>query len=325
MAIPYTQTSMALVRAVDGTYISYPFIESGDTTTKVYNLVCTQRASDYNAAQIDLDDNMSSAANAGVIDLPSGWADSNAYFVGDTGHAPIGGGMISFTRTFANIPQSTTIASGSAFVAFPGISSTITLNTALAVTSITMTSGTKGVTIITATHSLTIGDNVNVALNFTVGSNPFIYSVTGNYRVLAVPTTTAFVIDIGHYWGEQVTLNIDSGRVWEASQGRQPVTRNVSTQTRYDYILPGVTPSISSVLDVNLPSAFAVVGVTTGTPTDVAFDTYTNGFGTFLGTLPDATEYVDMIDEEMNIIIESSLSEWAGNILVQKTKTCKAR
>lgn len=325
MAIPYTQPSMALVRAVDGTYISYPFIESGDTTTKVYNLVCTQRASDYDAAQIALDDNMSSAGNAGVIDLPSGWADSNAYFVGDTGHAPIGGGMISFTRTFANIPQSTTIASGSAFVAFPGMGRTITYNNALAVTSIAMTSGTKGVTITTATHSLTIGDNVNVTLNFTIGSDPFIYSVTGNYRVLAIPTTTAFVIDIGHYWGEQVTLNLDSGRVWEASQGRSPVTRNVSTQTRYDYILPGVTPGISSVLDVNLPPAFTVVGVTTGNPTDVAFDTYTNGNGTYLGTIPDATEYIDMIDEEMNIIIESSLSEWAGNILVQKTKTCKAR
>ena len=268
---------------------------------------------------------MSSAANAGVIDLPSGWADSNAYFVGDTGHAPIGGGMISFTRTFCNIPQSTTISSGSAFVTFPGINRTITIKTDLAVISIAMASGTKGVKITTATHSLTLGDNVNVTLNFTVGSNPFIYSVTGNYRVLVIPTTTTFVIDIGHYWGEQVTLNLDSGRVGEASPGRQPVIRNVATQTRYDYILPGVTPYISSVLDVNLPPAFAVVSINSGTPTDVAIDTYTIGPVTFIGTIPNATEYIDMIDEDMNIIIESSLAEWAGNILVQKTKTCKAR
>jgi len=32
-----------------------------------------------------------------------------------------------------------------------------------------------------------------------------------------------------------------------------------------------------------------------------------------------------MIKDEAQIVIESSLAEWAGNILVMKTKTCKAR
>ena len=70
MSIPYTQASMANVRAVEGTFISYPFLDDGDTTTKVYNMVCTQRASDYNAAQIALDDPMTNATTAGVIELP---------------------------------------------------------------------------------------------------------------------------------------------------------------------------------------------------------------------------------------------------------------
>lgn len=120
MAIPYIQPTMAFVRAVDGTYISYPFIEDGDSTSKVYNMVCTQQATDYNASQVALDTTMSSAAAAGVLVLPFP-ADSAAYFVGDTGHTPIGGGMISFTRTFANIPETVIIPSGTENFQFPGI------------------------------------------------------------------------------------------------------------------------------------------------------------------------------------------------------------
>jgi hypothetical protein len=116
----YQDATMAQVRAVDGTYISYPFIEDGDTQTKVYNMVCTQTAADYNAAQVALDTPMSSAAAAGVIALPFP-ADSTAYFVGDTDHTPAGGGMISFTRTFANIPQNVTVPSGVETYEFPGI------------------------------------------------------------------------------------------------------------------------------------------------------------------------------------------------------------
>ena len=317
MAIPYTQTSMALVRAVDGTYISYPFIESGDTTTKVYNLVCTQRASDYNAAQIDLDDNMSSAANAGVIDLPSGWADSNAYFVGDTGHAPIGGGMISFARTFCNVPQSTTIASGSAFVTFPGLRGTFAAVAPTYLSSLSMTAGTKGVTITTSVaHGLAVNSNVNVSMLYTVGADPFLYSTVGAFRVLAVPTTTSVLIDTGHYWGSQVTLNLDEGSIAQVLTLRDELAKNVSTQTRYDYILPGVTPGIISSLDINLPPAFSVSNVSTSN--------FTSGFLS-TGTIPTATQYQTMIKDEAQIVIESSLAEWAGNILVMKTKTCKAR
>jgi hypothetical protein len=326
MAIPYTQPSMALVRAVDGTFISYPFIESGDTSTKVYNLVCTQRASDYNAAQIALDDNMGSANNAGVIDLPSGWADSNAYFVGDTGHAPIGGGMISFTRTFANIPQSTTIASGSENVNFPGINVAITVEDSADIIGVTMSPSERGVTIgFSGMAPRNINDNVHVIFSFTVGSDPFIHVITGNYRVLAAANSTVR-IDIGQYWSSQVALNlVDSpGRIIPANIGRGEISRNVSTLKRYDYILPGVTPGISNILDINMPSPFGVINPYDGSPAVYASDGQT-GQVVILPTVPSATEYISFIEEEKNIIKESSLSVWAGNILVQKTITCKAK
>ena len=324
MAIPYTQASMANVRAIDGTFISYPFIEDGDTTTKVYNLICSQRASDYAANQLDLDDPMTNAAAAGVIELP--WpGDSGAFFVGDTAFASQPGGMLGFTRTFCNIPQSTTTPSGSAFVTFPEIRKPITYETSIEVTGISMTAGIKGVTLTTATaHSLAVDDNINATINFTVGSDPFIHSVSGSFQVLTVPATTTLIIDIGHYWNQQETLNIDSGRIGEASVGRGTVSRNVSTQTRYDYILPGVSPGIATVLDVNLPPAFTSVNTAAGV-IDFVVDDITIGTITYVASMPSATEYIDMIINDANIVIESSLAEWAGNILVQTTKTCKAR
>jgi len=91
-------------------------------------------------------------------------------------------------------------------------------------------------------------------------------------------------------------------------------------------MLPGVTPSVFDVLDINVPPAFEVVNENTGIITDTAFNTFTApGPITVIGTKPNATEYVAMRNNDANIVIESSLSEWAGNILVMKTKTCKAR
>jgi len=314
---------MALVRAVDGTYISYPFISDGDTTTKIYNLVCTQRASDYNAAQIALDDNMSSAANAGVIDLPSGWADSNAYFVGDTGHAPIAGGMISFTRTFANIPQSITISSGSAFVTFPGIVGYGAIGSSLNVSTAGMTAGTRGLLLTTTSeHGLTTNDTVYLSMDYTVGSDPFIHQVMGQFLAYSVPSTTSLIVDIGQNWNDTVFINASNIKLRKNDLVRDPISYNVSTQTRYDYILPGVTSWANDVLDIQVTSPFYAV-TADGEPTDSVNDTIPSPLT--LPTVPDATTYVNMIKNEHHLVIESSLSEWAGNILVQKTKTCKAR
>jgi hypothetical protein len=323
MAIPYNEASMALVRAVDGTYISYPFIESGDTSTRVYKLSCTQRGSDYNAAQIDLDDNMGSANNAGVINLPTGWADSNAFFVGDTGHSPVGGGMISFTRTFANIPQSINIASGSEFFTFPGIWKPRTAGDTKGVTSISTTAGTRGVTLSHLAPGVSIGSNIQASLSYTVGTDPFVHTVNGSFRVLGASTNTTR-IDIGHYWSGPVALN-GSGSFIPGDLFRTEESKNVATKTRYDYLLPGVTPGISNSIDINLPPPFSVITGTTGEATKLVSDGDTIDTIEVLETIPTATAYLDLIEEEKNIVIDASLSVWAGNILVMKTKTCKAQ
>ena len=324
MPIPYTQTSMALVRAVDGTYISYPFVDRGDTNTKVYNLVCTQRASDYNAAQIDLDDNMSSAANAGVIELPTGWADSNAYFVGDTGHSPLPGGMLQFTRTFANIPAYSQTSTGSYGYTFPGLGgfAATTLEES-DISSVSMTLGTLGVTVVTSDAlTLSVGDKIDMLLKYKDAGSDFVYVISGEVFVLSVTNTTTFTADIGRYFDSQTTLTLVSGEVRKPSnENRPPLQQQGQLTESLTYILPGVTVGVTSTDDIQVPPIFAPweIVISEGSPTQ-----YNRVNVLSTSSTPTSADYLTMMKNGESIIAESSLQKWLGNILVQSVKTVKA-
>lgn len=430
MSIPYTQPTMANVRAVEGTFISHPFVEDGDTTTKVYNMVCTQRESDYNSAQITLNDTMSSASSAGVLELPFP-ADSAAYFVGDTNHSPIGGGMVSFTRTFANIPNTITTPSGSQFVTFPGLNNghlqitamsmseatndtfittgsphgldgagdkiwiknltwiqddgvnpptnevygdyptrfvEVTIKDVISTTQFSLfkswddtytldvqsgeawnkeqneyqistiemsSTGTVGVKIdTTVTNSINVGDLINVFVNFKVGTNgTFVQTVSSRYPVLA-KSGNKIIVDVGLYWAQQDDLVIVGvGRLADTGSARAPQSFNVPTSTTYEYVLPGVELGVPSAEDVNVPQSFRVIDQQTGDIVNTAKNPsvtiiYAVGeviFVSVRGTIPTSSEYQTMVGSRTNIVIESSISEWAGNILLLKTKTCRAQ
>jgi hypothetical protein len=426
----YQDATMAQVRAVDGTYISYPFLDDGDTQTKVYNMVCTQLATDYNAAQVALDTPMSSAAAAGVIALPFP-ADSTAYFVGDTGHTPAGGGMISFTRTFANIPQPITVPSGSQFVTFPGYTeSGITIDdvyTEVGVTGIFITTSSAhglsveepaylrrvqftgtgisekfafppisdyenedfypyavlevvdtttfridpqdtgynaptpgadltivsgdfqkssvngniisitanplgaGLMLTTDTpHLAGQGEQLAINLQYKLGTSDETYSVNGFYELVSVPSSTTFTIDVGKTFTAGQIITLQTGATFDyVGKSRSSVSFNVNTDTSYDYILPGVTQGYATASDVNIPQSFNVYKNSGGEITDTCADNSVTEFPNLIliqfKTIPTATQYTRMVSNGANIVIESSLSEWAGNILVLKTKTCKAR
>lgn len=324
MPIPYTQSTMALVRAVDGTHISYPFVDRGDTTTKVYNLVCTQRASDYNAAQIDLDDNMSSAANAGVIELPSGWADSNAYFVGDTDHSPIAGGMLQFTRTFANVPAYSQTSTGSYGYTFPGLGGfAATTQQESDIASVSMTLGTLGVTVVTHDElTLDVGDKIDMLLKYKDAGSDFVYVISGEVFILSVANTTTFTVDIGRYFDSQTTLTVVSGAVRKPSnENRPPLQQQGQLTESLTYILPGVTVGVASTDDIQVPPIFAPweVVISEGSPTQ-----YNRVNVLSTSSNPTSTEYLTIRKNGESIVVESSLQKWLGNILVQSVKTIRA-
>ena len=434
---------MALVRAGDGTHISYPFLEDGDTSTKVYKMFCTQLATAYDAGQISLDAPMTSAATAGVQTLPFS-SDSAAYFVGDTGHTSVGGGMISFTRTFANIPQTITRASGSEFYTFPGYAASavtvddlytesgvsgifVTLSSAhglvvgddaplrsvtfyetsaappaatdyeqfavppflnntytgyevlevvdtvtfridpqdpgytapTAGVDLTVTEGDfqktfgggnitsmlvnpsgAGILITTNTAHLSgQGDDLAINLQYKIGNlfgndveNPDrIHSINGTYKLISAPSSTTFVIDVGRTFDVSQSLTVQPGGSFKSTgKNRTPFSTNASTDMVYTYVLPGITRGYTTADDVKPAQPFAVYNAVDGAVVDICQNARFLRIGGNLyfaqtATVPTAAEYARMISTEANIVIESSLSRWAGNILVIKTKTCKAR
>ena len=104
MAIPYTSGDFTLTRCIDH-WVEYPFIESGDAATKIYYMRCMVNTANY-APLTTGTGNLTSAATAGVIALPSGFADATARFCEDTSFTSTSGGTSEFTRVFANVPAS---------------------------------------------------------------------------------------------------------------------------------------------------------------------------------------------------------------------------
>lgn len=315
MSIPYIQPTLAQVRAV-GANIQYPFLDIGDTDTKVYVMQCMQLASSYSSSQVALDTTMTSASAAGVIELPFS-ADSQAYFVGDTGHA-YADAMVSFNRTFANIPASNTSPIGTQIHTYPGISGFAgTSGARVSLSSISMTLGTPGITMTTSSdHGLNVGDVVYAEYKYT--ESP--YSVVGTFynyaRVLAVPSTTQVRVQTGQYYNSQVTLNLVSGNLTLAvSRGRKPFTTIATVTEVNSYLLPGVTAGISTYDDILVQPPFMPINTSTGETVTTITDT----------TSPTRAEYNEMIRDGDSIILASNLERWRGNIYKQSTKQIKAQ
>ena len=102
MTAIYTKGDFSQARVVDYN-VSYPMSQYGDTSTKLYSLVCVVNANDYTIPFSS--SSLSSASSVGVIELPI--TDSTARYVGDTSSS-ISGGKLQFVRRYAEIPNSRT-------------------------------------------------------------------------------------------------------------------------------------------------------------------------------------------------------------------------
>lgn len=103
MSVVYTSGTFTSARVIDH-WIEYPFLEFDDNTTKIYYLKCQVNTASYSPLVVGTG-NLTSAATAGVISLPSGFTDANARFINDSPPQSISGGQIQFVRKFANIPE----------------------------------------------------------------------------------------------------------------------------------------------------------------------------------------------------------------------------
>ena len=311
MSLPTTDTTFASVRAVSQTHIEYPFIEAGDSSTKVYRMICQINASDYDPAQIALDDTMVSAAAAGVIALPFP-ADASAYFVGDANHSPMDGGMLEFERVFANIPQPSTDPAGSEIFTFPGLPSVTSTSSAISISSIS--SSTNVVTLILPTaHGMSTGDifryyfRLNISYHGQTQTHLFFNNAT------CLSGTAGYSLKISYTLPANASFVV--GRVFpNASRGRKQVSRRASTQLDYDYFLPGISVGITTSQQIILPQRFEAYRYSEG-------NTVTS---LNVNTSPTSIEYNEIVDSEGLLVLDSGVEKWKGNILRRVVKSIRA-
>jgi hypothetical protein len=312
MSIPYLSTNeFDTARPNIDSWIEFPFINKGDSTTKVYHLRCTMLRSDYDPSDVALDTTMASATNAAVTSLPFA-ADVNAYFVGDYDHQISDGVLITFDRQFANIPIPTVDPAGSEIFTFPGLPATSGTGSRLTISTASVTNNVLTV-ITSSSHGMSSGDNFRFYLRGTTaifGRNYGGY-IYGNGT--AISGTSGSTIKFNAYLPESFTFtsgNIDPF----ASRGRKQVSRKSSTQLEYQYYLPGVSPGITTTQDINLPQRFEAFRYSEGN-TVSTLNSYTN---------PSAIEYNAIVDGDGFLVLDSGISRWKGNITRQTVKSIRA-
>lgn len=288
MSLPTEDEIFALVRAVSQTYTEYPFIESGDNTTKVYHLICVVNQSAY--APIALDTPMAGAAAAGVIELP--FTDGTAYFVGDFNHSPLDGGMLEFERVFANIPAARNeIVTGTTSYTYPGVeyepdSSSEYDATGFSDTATTTTlSGLSGGT-------YTVGDIVEVKLS-TEDSSGVTMSTTGTKEVIESGSSSVTVSRVN------ALTDFVSGSVSTlTNQPKGSISLATGTFTDFTYYLPGVTGDVATPKEVPVTPAFR-----------------TNALLLSSSSIPSIAEYNLKVTEKEFLTIESKITRYMGNII----------
>lgn len=291
MPIPYESATDAFqtARVGAGTYIEYPFTHEGDTTAKIYHIICD--VYDVNYSPIALDTVLS--ASAGFTGLPTGYANSSAFHIGDFNKQKLDGGLVRFDRRFATIPATrSNILTGTSAYTYPGMG-----GTGGGVTS-TIT-GISGNSTITASTSATIGDTVQVQLT-TTDSSGVILTSGGSFIALAGTGSSQVVVagfsSLGTFVSGSITV--------AATTVRKPVNLAAGTFTTYTYSMP------TSFTDVTLTDVFKPSSLTLNT-----------------GTNPTAVEYQTLIDDDTEngyLTISSEVTKYAGNIVQKADVKIKA-
>ena len=312
MSIPYySSTDFDTARPNQDSWIEFPFINLGDSSTKVYHLKCTMLRSDYDPALVPLDTTMASAANAKVTSLPF-TANASAYFVGDYDHSISDGVLITFDRQFATIPQKTFEPAGSEIFTFPGLPETAGTGTVKTISSLTTSSGTQTLQL-SSSHGMAAGDN-------------FRYYIRGSYAVFGRTYYTSFYGDgvcISPTSGSTITLftylpnnlTFTSGAVYPfSSRGRKQVSRKASTQIENDYFLPGISPNVATSQSIPLPQKFEAYYYAQGNTIEFLKS----------ATTPTANDYNALVDSDGFLVLDSGISVWKGNIIRRSIKLIRA-
>lgn len=315
MSIPSVPTAFANVRATVRTSVAYPFIELGDTSTKVYTMRCSILRDSYNAAQVSLDATMANATNAGVITLPFA-ADASAYYCGDFNHNVTDGGMIEFDRVFANIPANRTNRfNGITTYTFPqvfGVTAPSTFDFTISSVALEGTDKVK-VTCSASTASLAPSANYAPRIYLTIttndGVNPDV-THSGYYEV-EEQSGSYVIVSLFSFESTFVSGNL--------TKVPKPTGKKTLTTTAFvdnTFYLPGVTAGITTIDDVPEVTVFEVVYNPSGASISATYPS---------NSTPTSWEYEQMRQDGDYLIVKSEIRRYKGNILERIDTKVRAR
>ena len=289
-------------------HITYPFASQGDIVTKIVHQPLLQLADRYEPPTIG------GVFSSGLANLSgSPVTIGSAYCVGDTEPQPAEAGLVSFTRMWANIPAPRLIPSGTTLYQFVGLPSGIS-GSPKTVTA--MSSTANSLTLTSAAHGYSLGDQIMLKVRFTVGARG--YSLIYLSPITAVTTDTITftrgVLSTG-------TIVFVSGTVTKQQSYRKTFQAKSSTMTQFEYVLPGVTSGVSDASDYLPLLPFAPVLASTG-QSIADYADLENTLTAF--TNPTDAEYRSLITEGSLLIAESDIALWKGPILERKTLLVRA-
>lgn len=308
MSIPiYTSADFDTPRVINS-QITYPFSNEDDVVTKQYDYMCAVRKSEY--VPIALDVTMTTAAIADVIELP--YVDAAAYHVGDYDHVVSDDDLMTFRRSFSQIPATRdSVVTAPMSYTFPGVTSGNLNNaTQSAVSSVSYSSTTGQLTINCASNivGLTAGDTIFLELTTTqtIGTEEVTFNYS-KYRVASVFNNAAQV-KVLH---PAITGTLKKGKVYVLTEQGEAMHATVAgTITKFEYFLPGVTTGITTPSNVLPSPIFSPFSTFTGETVIALSDT----------TVPTATSYKASVAANEQLTIDSRITKYIGNIIQKADK-----
>lgn len=223
------------------------------------------------------------------------------------------GELMRYECDFATIPASRDDVDGLS-VRFPGFGVTATSNAAKSVISFTPASDRKTATLEVLAHGYSISSLVGFHLVLSSGSAQF--ALDGHALAIGISTNTLMVaLETPVPIGTPVGFVTGSVRNFSAAlPTRTALTIEANTRVRCDYFLPGKSTGITSATDIIVPPSLRIYA-TGGSETEtLAAD-----------TMPTQTEYLAMITGGHEILVQSTLGRWRGNIWERKLAFARAR
>ena len=316
MSFPSVPAAFANVRATVRTSVSYPFIELGDTSTKVYTMRCSILRDSYNAAQVSLDATMANATNAGVITLPFA-ADASAYYCGDFNHNVTDGGMIEFDRVFANIPANRTDKfNGSTAYTFPKVYALFFVPTTFdfTISSVALEGADKvKVTCSASTASLAPSANYSPRIYLTITTNDGVNPDVTHSGYYEVEEQSGSYVIVSLFSFESTFV---SGSLTKVPKPTGEKTLTTTAFVDNTFYLPGVTAGITTIDDVPEITVFEITSNGTGNVTNTVSSS---------GTTPTSWEYEQMRQDGDYMIVKSEIRRYKGNIIERIDTKVRAR